>query len=430
MSDPDYIVSFPGLGIDNLNINREVFSIGSVAVYWYGLLIAVAFLIGILWALHDSKKYSLKQDDILDIFLLAIPLGIVGARAYYVIFNFSYFKDDLWQIFNTRRGGLAFYGGVIGGVLGVLIMTRIKKLSFAKMLDFFVPYLALGQGIGRWGNFFNQEAFGTNTSLPWGMYSNGTRDYLSAVNLTGVDPNQPVHPTFLYEFLANTVIFIILMNVRKRSRLKLETFAWYLVLYGLVRFFVESIRTDSLYIDGTGIRVSMLLSAVMVLAGAVYLIVIHVLSRHHQRRQEMAVLMGQAADGGKLKATAADELDEEDERTFQEHVAAHQGTAARDTNTKPYRQEDLEQALNQSEADPAEAAAADRSPEAFQPAVAAESQDPGLDKLREEARLAAEAALHRQAAADAAVAEGQTEARTETADREPAAADKPSDPQA
>lgn len=267
----NYIVSFPGLGIENLEISPVAFRLFDFPVYWYGLLIAAAVLIGMSLALRQSKQFDLVQDDVLDALLLAVPLAIVCARLYYVVFEWEMFKGDWLKIFDTRSGGLAFYGGVIGGILGVIIIARFKKIRLHRFIDFLIVYIPLGQALGRWGNFFNQEAFGNNTTLPWGMISNRTRSYLAGLGQSELNPDMPVHPTFFYEFIANLLIFAILLRIRKQSKQKYETLAWYFVLYGAVRFFVESIRTDSLYIGKTNIRVSMLLSALMLVLGLAFL---------------------------------------------------------------------------------------------------------------------------------------------------------------
>lgn len=264
-------VSFPGLGIEHLKINREAFSLFGVSVYWYGILIASAVLLGIYLASRHAKTYQLTQDDVTDSFLIMIPAIILFARAYYVIFSWESFRNDLWTIFDTRRGGLAFYGGVIGGMIAFAIICAYKKKRLVNWFDFFVVYLPLGQAIGRWGNFINQEAFGTNTTLPWGMISNGTTDYLIHLADPSINPLQPVHPTFLYESLGNLVIFGILLYVRRRSTFHLETTAWYLMLYGVLRFFVESIRTDALFIGQTNLRISMVLSLIMFIFALLYL---------------------------------------------------------------------------------------------------------------------------------------------------------------
>ncbi|NLC25830.1 MAG: prolipoprotein diacylglyceryl transferase [Fastidiosipila sp.] len=293
----DFVVSFPGLNINDLEINRIAFEFNlfgrEIAIYWYGLLIALAFLLAMILAIKQAKKHGLTADDIVDFFLILIPFAIIGARLYYVAFEWSEFSSDWFKILDLRSGGLAFYGGVIGAIIGIWLMAMYKRIRLSKILDYMVPYLPLGHAIGRWGNFFNQEAFGTNTSLPWGMISNGTSSYLNRINpdsgsvLPGLDPSLPVHPTFLYEFLANILIFVILILVRRRSKQPMTTLSGYFVLYGVVRFFVEGIRTDSLY-TGDGIRVSQLLSAIMVVFG-ILIILINAI-RNNSRKKALAAI--------------------------------------------------------------------------------------------------------------------------------------------
>lgn len=272
---PDFLVEFPGLGLGPLEVNREAFSIGPFNVYFYGLFITLATVLAFTLALRHSKKFGFEEDEILDNFLVLVPTMLIGARLYYVIFAWDEFQGDPMRIFNVRDGGLAFYGGVIGAMIGLFILNRIKGRSFLELADFLAPYVPLGQGIGRWGNFFNQEAFGHNTTLPWGMISNGTRDYLTRAQIPGVDPNLPVHPTFFYEFLGNFLIAALLFYYRRQRPHKGFVFAAYIGLYGLLRFFVEGLRTDSLYVLGTGLRASQLLSLLMVLAAIAYFVVIH-----------------------------------------------------------------------------------------------------------------------------------------------------------
>lgn len=258
-------VSFPGLGIENLEINRVAFSVFGVEIYWYGLLISFAVILSLLLAQKSAKKFGVNPDYVTDTIMLIVPMMLIFARLYYVVFALDEFKGDFLKIFNLRTGGLAFYGGVIGGILSIILVAKWRKIGFCRMADLLVVYLPLAQGIGRWGNFFNQEAFGTNTNLPWGMISDGTSSYL---RITGIgDPSLPVHPTFLYEFTGNMIIFAALVYIRKISKRPFETSVAYLVLYGLLRFFVESIRTDALFVGSTNIRVSMLLSGLMVIIG-------------------------------------------------------------------------------------------------------------------------------------------------------------------
>ena len=262
-------VSFPGLGWV-FNIDPVAFRIGSLDVYWYGILIAGAILICVTLAILQSKKLNFPDGLVYDIVLVCIPCAIVGARLYYVLCEWDYFSKDLRMVFNTREGGLAVYGGVIGAMLGAFIMCKIRKIPFTALADFAIVYIPLGQAIGRWGNFFNQEAFGTTTTLPWGMTSESVQSYLMR-NCPTLVATQPVHPMFLYESLGDLLIFLILLYVRKNSKHAFETSCTYFALYGFMRFFLEGLRTDSLYLFGTSIRTSQLLSFILVIASLLYI---------------------------------------------------------------------------------------------------------------------------------------------------------------
>lgn len=300
----DFLVDFPGLGIFDWGINRVAFAPFGVEVYWYGLLIAFASILSIFLSQREAAKFGLEPDFVLDNFLVIIPSMIVGARLYYIIFTWDLYKDDLMSIFDTRKGGLGFYGGVIGGLLGIIIFHLIKKRPLERFLDFIVVYIPLGQAIGRIGNFINQEAFGTNTDLPWGMISNGTTDYLAAHPELGQNPALPVHPTFLYEFIGNLILFFILHYFRKRNRIPYGTMAAYFMGYGIIRFFVEGIRTDSLYIGDSGIRASQLLSAIMVAVSLLYLLVVK-RRKHIAKTAEAEALFEAAAQAREASAPAA-----------------------------------------------------------------------------------------------------------------------------
>ena len=267
-------VQFPGLGL-TFDIDPVAFRIGNFEVYWYGILIAAALVLCIVLALKQAKKYNFPDTLIYDTMLVTIPCAIIGARAYYVIFNWSIYKDNIRSIFDTRAGGLAVYGGVILSLLGLLLMCKIRKIPFTSLADYCIVYLPLGQAIGRWGNFFNQEAFGTTTTAPWGMWSRSIQSYLARFcpELVALSP---VHPTFLYESIADLLIFVILLQVRKKSTHSFETTSAYFVLYGTVRFFIEGLRTDSLYIADTGIRASQALSLLLLLFGLFYIAYAHI----------------------------------------------------------------------------------------------------------------------------------------------------------
>lgn len=258
-------VKFPGLGW-SFNIDNVMFHIGSTEIYWYSICVCGGMLICAILAMLESRKNRFSEDVVADIMLVTIPCAIVGARAYYVLCEWDYYKGNIHRILDIRGGGLAVYGGIILTVIGLFIMCRVRKIPFDSMMDFGLLYVPLGQAIGRWGNFFNQEAFGTTTNLPWGMTSAKVSEYLT-LNCPNLDPNMPVHPTFFYESCCNLILFFILRQVRKKSTHRYETASLYLVGYGIIRFFVEGLRTDSLYIGHTGIRTSQLLSAILVVVG-------------------------------------------------------------------------------------------------------------------------------------------------------------------
>lgn len=322
--DNIFHVSFPGMGIENITINRVAFSFFGIEVYWYGMLISIAVVLGLFILHRMAGRFGINPDIVLDTVILLVPVMIVAARLYYVVFSFDEFKGNIWSVFNLRTGGLAFYGGVIGGVLAVFIISKVKKVSFSRLADLFVVVLPLSQGIGRWGNFFNQEAFGSGTTLPWGMVSEGTKSYLT--QLGHVNPSTPVHPTFLYEFIANIIIFVILYFVHEKSKRPFETLMVYLMSYGLVRFFVESIRTDSLYIGNSQIRVSMLLSGIMVAFGLVCFIII----RRKPVVADAAGIVLPTQEGA--ESTIKSDFDTVENNNIEDISAT--GSAAEDTSTE------------------------------------------------------------------------------------------------
>lgn len=227
------------------------FRIFGIEVMWYGVLISLGVLLGVFFALRECKRIGFKEDNLLDFLLIAIPTAIVGARAYYVIFSWDYYSQNLSEIINIRNGGLAIHGALIAGAAVGVLFCKIRKINVFQLLDIVIPSVALGQAIGRWGNFVNQEAFGGPTDLPWGIVVNG----------------QKVHPTFLYESIMNLLIFIFLMWFRKNKKTTDgQVLALYMILYSIVRFFVEGLRTDSLMFFG--LRVAQLISLGLVLAGA------------------------------------------------------------------------------------------------------------------------------------------------------------------
>lgn len=250
-------VSFPGLGLE-FHFNNVAFHIASKPIYWYGILIMLGVILAVIYASARSRQFGIRQDDLYDAVLFAVPLGIVCARIYYVIFAWEQYKDNLSEIFAIWHGGLAIYGGIIGGIIVIVVLCRIKKIYVMDMLDLFASAVPIGQILGRWGNFFNCEAYGSATTLPWRMVIGKT---LEEAGATGN------HPTFFYESAWNLIGFIILYFSSKKRKYRGEILLLYLGWYGLGRFFIEGLRTDSLYLWGTGIRVSQIVALICIIIG-------------------------------------------------------------------------------------------------------------------------------------------------------------------
>ncbi len=308
--DDRVTVSFPNMGLD-FDISREAFKVFGISIYWYGIIIALAFFICVLWAMRDSRKFDLVPETIIDLMLFAAPIAIICARLYFVIFSWDNYKYDLKQIFNTRNGGLAILGGIIGAVITAYFVARYKKIPTFKLFDFAIPYVALGQAIGRWGNFFNQEAFGTNTNLPWGMTSPTVRAYLQNLQNGGmnINPDLPVHPTFLYESLWDIAVFIFLLQMRKKKKFNGEIFCLYFITYGIGRAVIEGLRTDSLMLGS--LRVSQLLSIIFVIVFSI--IVIY--KRIKIKNSFDDVEIGQSGYASILKIMDEDEVHEKEDST-------------------------------------------------------------------------------------------------------------------
>ncbi|MGL4791375.1 MAG: prolipoprotein diacylglyceryl transferase [Anaerotignaceae bacterium] len=269
-------VWFPNLGIQINKLSRIAFSVFGVDVYWYGLIIGIAIMLAVVLALHEAKRTGQNPDEYMDFALWAIILSIIGARLYYVIFAWNDYKDNLLKIFAFREGGLAIYGAVLVGIgCGVVYCWR-KKKDFWLMADTALPSLLLGQICGRWGNFFNKEAFGGYTEGLFAMRY--MKDQVYAGNLTpeildklvvvnGVEYIQ-VHPTFLYESLWNLALFIGLIVLRKYfKQFNGQVGALYVIGYGLGRVWIEGLRTDQLLWAGTNIAVSQVLSGILIIVG-------------------------------------------------------------------------------------------------------------------------------------------------------------------
>ena len=256
-----YNVSFPGLGLQ-FEVNPVALQLGGLTIRWYGVLIALGLVLALIYAMNVCKRrYGVSQDKLLDCVLVGIITAIIGARLYYVAFKWDVYSQDPMSIFYINSGGLAIYGGLIGALIGGLIVAKIVKVNIPALLDIACLGFLIGQGIGRWGNFMNQEAFGTPTGLPWGMVSENTG-------------NIAVHPAFLYESLWCLLGFVLLHFFSKRFRkYDGQIFLLYMVWYGFERMIVGGLRTDSLYTPFFNLRVSQIVSLVIMVAGIVFLII-------------------------------------------------------------------------------------------------------------------------------------------------------------
>ena len=271
-------IRFPHLGFEVL-VNKS-FTVFGFEIAYYGVIMALSMVCGALMAYHEAKRTGQKVDDYIDYTLFGIVGGIICARLYYVIFEWDYYSKNLTQIFNLRGGGLAIYGGIIGAVIAAIIFCKVKKMKFFKFVDTAVLGLITGQIIGRWGNFFNREAFGSYTdglfAMQIPMTDIGTNvDVTDAmkVMIDGVQYVQ-VQPTFLYESVLNLVLLILLLIFRDKKKFYGETFCRYLMGYGVIRFIIEGFRTDQLKIGN--VAVSQILSAVLFVAALVVVIVMRV----------------------------------------------------------------------------------------------------------------------------------------------------------
>ena len=265
------LVQFPGLGLE-FELNRVAFHIVGISIYWYGVCIAVGLCLALIFAFRHSIEFGVDPDSMVDVILIGVVLGIISARAYYVAMApFKY--ESIWDMIAIRDGGLAIYGGIIGGFLFGGLACKWRGVPVLPMFDLTDMGFLIGQCCGRWGNFFNQEAFGCNTTLPWGMYSEATRTYLMGSTVTAqsgmvIDPNLPVHPTFLYESLWCLAGFIMLFRYIKKRKFNGDIALRYMVWYGAGRFWIEALRTDSLMlVPSIGLRVSQLVAGIAVVAG-------------------------------------------------------------------------------------------------------------------------------------------------------------------
>ncbi len=303
-------LSFPGLGIEPFRIKPEAIELskdGGFDIMWYGVLIALGMILAFLYALSRAKIEGIKTDDIYDLGIFAILFGVIGARLYYVIFEFGRFYEPgnigktLLNIISIRGGGLAIYGGILGGFFTILVVSHIKRIRFSTLLDVVSPAVMIGQIIGRWGNFINIEAFGGETTLPWRMgilqsFDNGETFYSETY----------VHPTFLYESLWNLIGFILIAIFYKKKKFNGQVFLFYMTWYGFGRMLIEGLRTDSLMLGS--FRVSQALAAVTFAVGLVLTVVNFVnLKRFNALKSESENSEEKSADVTSEEGTQADD---------------------------------------------------------------------------------------------------------------------------
>ncbi|MDO4805043.1 MAG: prolipoprotein diacylglyceryl transferase [Lachnospiraceae bacterium] len=275
----DYSINFPNLGIYLKHVGKNIM-VGNFAIAYYGIVIALGMMLGLLVCTKRAKETGQSEDDYVDLVIGGLICGVIGARIYYVIFAWDYYKDDILSVFNIRQGGLAIYGGIIGGVLALCVIGKMKKIPAWRVLDTIAMGVPVGQIIGRWGNFFNREAFGkyTNNLFAMQLPVSAVRQneiteemWQHAVTVDGVQYIQ-VHPTFLYEGMWNAGLLLFLFLVRNKTKFEGELFLLYVAGYGLGRFWIESLRTDQLLLPGTHIPVSMVVSAVSVVVSVTWIV--------------------------------------------------------------------------------------------------------------------------------------------------------------
>ena len=306
----DSIISFPFLG--NWTINPpSSFTLFGRTIYIYGVVVAFAFLLAILWMTKNCKRFGIKEDDLYDTIIWAIPLGIIGARLYYVLFSLDYYIANPAKITAIWEGGLAIYGGIIAGIIVIFFLCRHKRIRVSAMLDLAIMGVIIGQIVGRWGNFFNREAFGAETTV------------FCRMGLTSPNGNTIyVHPTFLYESLWNLALFVFLCIFIGKGKRKYngQIILIYLFVYGIGRTMIEGLRTDSLYLGGTNIRVSQLLSAVLVIFAGAMLIYNGKRVKNGMLRLEAPYLENKDQQEVSASEGSADELETNTETTDEENT--------------------------------------------------------------------------------------------------------------
>lgn len=251
-------ISFPGLGL-NFNFSSIAFTLFNIDIYWYSICIVFGIIVALILCRFSKENFDIKFIDIIDVTIVSLVFGIIGARLYYVIFNFNYFFSNPLEIIKLRDGGLGIYGGLILGIITGIYRARKLEIKILDLLDYVVPFIAIAQSIGRFGNFFNVEAYGIETKNLFRMSINNGLNFIE------------VHPTFFYESICTFVIFCILRILQKNRKFDGQIFLFYIILYSFIRFWIEGIRIDSLMF--LGFRISQVISVFMFVIGiTIYLI--------------------------------------------------------------------------------------------------------------------------------------------------------------
>lgn len=296
------IISFPGLGIEGFSVNTVSFSLFGRNITWYGIIITLGIIAAVSLAFLRAKKEGVVADDILDLAIYCVIFGVIGARLYYVIMkheNYNSFND----IIAIWNGGLAIYGGIIAGFLTAFVVAKIKKLNIRKLFDLGAPSVMVGQIVGRWGNFVNAEAYGSETTLPWRM---GIQNIYNPETIY-------VHPTFLYESIWNFIGFILISIFYKKKKSDGEVFLWYVSWYGFGRLFIEGLRTDSLYVGP--IRISQLVAILSCAAGIALIIIMRYKNRDNPNAVAKYAYLYQSDENPEIASVAAEKPNRNDIKT-------------------------------------------------------------------------------------------------------------------
>ncbi len=330
-------VSFPGLGLDAFALNKIAFSIGPIQVRWYGIFVTLGIILAFAYATWRGKKSEgFSFDDVIDVGLLTVVLGVIGARLYYVLTTLDdYNYSSFYKVIAVWEGGLAIYGGIIGGCLGILLACILKKKKWQKAFDMIGPGVLLAQAVGRWGNFFNGEAFGYPIGETTRYFFFNTEHVLSSGEGTlfhtlrmGLDrygATYYYHPTFFYECLWNVCGFVLINLFYKHKKFDGQIALMYFTWYGFGRMFIEGFRTDSLYIPGTTLRISQCLGFACFLVGTALLVLLSVLAH---RRNTAAVALADASDA----VDAVDDCKESEEPLAEEENVEEKTDEAQENN--------------------------------------------------------------------------------------------------